>query len=282
MGAELKLAFVDIGELGWSMYVNAHIRWHKQQGEVSVAVITYPDRRCLYEGLADVVIDVPKTFYERFDMRIQNCLGLQKILPDTLKRFFVPYLPAGYSIPGDFIIGCKWRYGSRLVFEPYKYSEKLEGRQEILVFPRRRLGGWYSYRNLPESFYSQLIIKLCEEFPSLTVRTIGTAMGAYDINLNKTNYINYIGKNGSLQDMIDRCQTAVATVGSQSGPPKIALLQGVPTYMIGNQRHRHMKGENWMGTNVGFYQVTSDDYSKINVDECIKEIVMFIKSSGRQ
>ena len=60
----MKLAFIDIGELGWSMYVNAHIRWLKQQGEVSVAVITYPDRRCLYEGLADVVIDAPAEFYK--------------------------------------------------------------------------------------------------------------------------------------------------------------------------------------------------------------------------
>lgn len=277
-----KLALVDIGELGWSMYVNAHIRWLKQQGEVSVAIITYPDRRCLYEGLADVVIDAPAEFYKLYDTQRQNCLGIQKILPDYLKRFFTPYLPAGYSIPEDFIIGCKWRYGDRLIFEPYKYSEKLEGGQEILVFPRFRQGGWYSYRNLPESFYMQLISKLCDEFPRLTVRTIGTAMGAYDIGVNKPNYINYRGKNGSLQDMIDRCQTAVAAVGSQSGPPKIALLQGVPTFMIGNQRHRHMEGENWMGTSVGFYQVSGDDYSKVNAGECIKEILSFIKSSGRQ
>lgn len=282
MGAGLKLAFIDIGELGWSMYVNAHIRWHKQQGEVSVAVITYPDRRCLYEGLADIVIDVSKSFYERFDARIQNCLGLQKIMPDTLKRFFIPYLPAGYSIPEDFIIGCKCRFGSRLVFEPYKYSEMLEGRKEILVFPRYRLGGWYSFRNLPEPFYSHLILKLCDEFSSLNIRTIGTAMGAYDINVNKPNYINHVGKGNGLQGMIDQCQSAVAAVGSQSGPPKIALLQGVPTYMIGHQRHRHMKGENWMETSVGFYQVSGDDYSKVNAGECIKEIISFIKSNGRQ
>ena len=277
----MKTAFIDIGELGWSMYVNAHIRWLKRQGDASVAVVTYPDRRCLFEGLADIVIDAPAQFYRLFDIRKQNCLGLQKISPDILKRFFIPYLPAGYGIPEDFIIGCRCRFGDRLAFEPYKYSEKLEGRKEVLIFPRRRLGGWYSYRNLPESFYAQLILKLCDEFPNLNIRTIGTTMGAYDINVNKSNYINHTGKAGSLQDMIDRCQTAVATVGSQSGPPKIALLQGVPTYMIGNQRQRHMEGENWMGTSVGFYSVSDNNYGGIDVAACIGEIVAFIKSSKK-
>jgi len=277
LGVELKTAFIDIGELGWSMYVNAHIRWLKRQGDASVAVITYPDRRCLFEGLADIVIDAPAQFYKLFDIRKQNCLGLQKISPDILKRFFVPYLPASYSIPEDFIIGCRCRFGDRLAFEPYKYSEKLEGRKEVLIFPRRRLGGWYSYRNLPESFYAQLILKLCDEFPDLNIRTIGTAMGAYDINVDKPNYINHIGKNGSLQDMIDRCQTAVAAVGSQSGPPKIALLQDVPTFMIGNQRQRHMEGENWMHTKVAFYEVKKDDYAGIDFVDCTTKIMSFIK-----
>lgn len=272
-----KLALIDIGELGWSMYVNAHIRWLRQQGEVAVAVVTYPDRRCLYEGLADIVIDVPVEFYKLFDTQKQNCLGIQHVSPDILKRFFIRLLPARYNIPEDFIIGCRCRFGDRLIFEPYNYSEKLEGRQEILVFPRCRQGGWYSYRNLPESFYAQLILNLCDEFPNLDIRTIGTAMGAYDIKVDKPNYINYIGKNGSLQDMIDRCQVAVAAVGSQSGPPKIALLQGVPTYMIGNQRHRHMEGENWMHTKVAFYEVKKDDYAGFDTADCIPKIISFIK-----
>ena len=40
-----KLALIDIGELGWSMYVNAHIHCINQKGEVSVAVFTYSDMR---------------------------------------------------------------------------------------------------------------------------------------------------------------------------------------------------------------------------------------------
>lgn len=277
----MKRALIDIGELGWSMYVQAHIRWLKKTSDDSVAIITYPDRRCLYDGLVDIVQIVPPGFYTTFNTQAQNCLGIQKVLPDILRSYFMSHLPNGYVIPDDFIIGCKCRFGDRLDFAPYKYEKKLTGKREVLIFPRRRLGGWYSYRNLKESFYAELIKRLCDEYPNFNVRTIGTAMGAYDISVDKPNYINHVGKGERLQDMIDRCQLAVAAVGSQSGPPKIALLQGVPTYMIGHQRERHMKNENWMGTAAGFYKVIDSDYGKFDADECIEAIVSFIKSKGK-
>lgn len=277
----MKRVFIDIGELGWSMYVQAHVRWLKKATDDSVVVITYPDRRCLYDGLADIVLSVDSGFYARFNTQAQNCLGIQKVMPDILKAYFNCHLPSGYKIPDDFIIGCKCRFGDRLDFAPYKYSKKLNGKREILVFPRRRTGGWYSYRNLKESFYTELIKRLCDENPSLNIRTVGTMIGAYNINAGKPNYINHVGKGDGLQDMIDRCQVAVAAVGSQSGPPKIALLQGVPTYMIGHQRERHIRNENWMDTPTGFYKVTDSDYSKFDTDKCIEAIVSFIESEGR-
>ena len=279
----MKFAFIDVGELGWSMYVNAHIRWHRRNTNPdSVAVITYPDRRCLYGALADIIINVPKRFYEVFDARRQNCLGLQKINPEMLRKFFLPYVPKDHSVPSDFILGCRYHFGNRLAFEPYLYSKNLEGKCEILIFPRCRTGGWYSFRNLPEAFYAQLIKKLCDEFPQLTIRTVGTAEGAYALGIEKKNYVNSVGKNDTLQDMIDRCQSAVATVGSQSAPPKIALLQGVPTFMIGHQKQRHMQKENWMGTSMEFYRVPGTDYANIDIADCIEKAVAFVKSNKRE
>jgi len=280
MGVRLKLAFIDIGELGWSMYISAHVRWYKERTGDEIAVMTYPDRRCLYDGLADVVMSVPDSFYTLFDTRRQNCLGIQKVPPDVMRKFFSEHLTNGFSIPEYFIMRCKPQFGDKLIFQPYKYSKKIEGSREVLVFPRRRLGGWYSYRNLNESFYIELIKRLCDERPDLNIRTIGTTMGAYDINVNKPNYINHVGKGDGLQDMIDHCQLAVSAVGSQSGPPKIALLQGVPTYMIGHQRERHMRNENWMSTPTSFFTVPDSDYSKINENECIEEIVSFVGRFG--
>lgn len=278
----MKLAFIDVGELGWSMYIAAHVRWYKEKTDDEIAVMTYPDRRCLYEGLADVVIDVPSVFYSSFDIRRQNCLGIQKIVPDVLKNFLTPHLTDGYSVPDYFVMRCKYPFGDKLVFKPYKYSKIIEGPSEILVFPRYRTGGWYSFRNLPEEFYVRLIERLCTEFPKLLVRTIGTANAAYNIDVSRPNYVNWIGKSGSLQDMIDRCQTAVAAVGSQSGPPKIALFQGVPTFMIGHQEQRHMRGENWAGTSIGFHGLPDiKHYATIDVGACVEEAVAFVKSNKR-
>ena len=277
----MKLAFIDVGELGWSMYIAAHVRWLKDKTQNEIAVMTYPDRQCLYEGLVDDVIDVPSTFYTSFDVRRQNCLGIQKVIPDILKNFLSPHLTNGYCVPDYFVMRCKHPFGDRLIFKPYPYSKKIEGPSEILIFPRYRRGGWYSFRNLPQAFYTQLIERLCGEFPHFNVRTIGTVNAAYDIIVDRPNYVNWVGRSKSLQDMIDRCQTAVVAVGSQSGPPKIALFQGVPTFMIGHQRQRHMQGENWSNTNVGFYSVPNENYVGINIAACVEETVTFARSNKR-
>jgi len=275
----MKFAFIDIGELGWSMYIAAHVRWYKEKTSDEIAVMTYPDRRCLYEGLADVIIDVPATFYSSFDVRRQNCLGIQKIAPDVIKNFLSAHLVDGFRVPDYFVMRCKYPFGDRLIFKPYKYSKKIEGPKEILIFPRHRKGGWYSFRNLPLEFYVRLIERLCMEFPALKVRTIGTVEGAYDIyqNHDRINYINWVGKSRSLQDMIDRCQTAVAAVGSQSGPPKIALFQGVPTFMIGHQKQRHMQRENWSKTRTEFIEIKDNNYDNFDKDKCIGQIVDFVR-----
>jgi len=273
----VKLAFIDIGELGWSMYLAAHIRWQKKNTDNKIAVMTYPDRRCLYEDLADMVMEVPAAFYNKFDIKRQNCLGIKEVAPNILKDFLFPYLADDYHMPDDFVLSCKNSFKGHFDFVPYKYSKKLVGKEEVLIFPRQRHGGWYKNRNLKESFYIELIKQLCDEFLDLNIRTIGTTLGAYNIILDKPNYINYVGKGDGLQDMIDRCQLAVAAVGGQSAPPKISLLQGVPTFIIGHEKERHVNKENWMNTKTGFYEIVASSYDKADTTGCIAKIISFIK-----
>lgn len=272
----MKIALIDIGELGWSLYLSAYVRWLKRNTGDSVAIITYPDRRCLYEGMADIILDVPESFYSLFPIQNQQCLGLIKVLPIRLKNYFLPYIPTGYAMPGNFIFKCYNLKFPGYIYEPFKHSHEPKPAEEILVFPRYRKGR-SAHRNLPEFFYAHLIERLCDEFPKLIVRTIGTDLGAYNISVEKPNYINWIGKGGSLQDLIDRCQVAKAVIGSQSAPPKISLLQGAPTFMIGHQRQRHVKHENWMGTKAGFYDIARGSYGQINIHDCIEKIILFVK-----
>ena len=272
----MKEAFVDIGELGWSLYLSAHFRWLKKNTDTSIAVITYPDRRCLYEGLADIILDVPQAFYKKFDVEKQDCFGLHHVPNEMLIHFFLPFLPKGYNIPSYFIFRCVLNFENKLIYEPYPYSREIKGNGEVLIFPRYRSRGWGS-RNLPEDFYTQLIESLCDEFPELTIRTIGTNGGAYELSIDKPNYVDWIGKGGSLQDLIDRCQGALVAIGSQSAPPKISLLQGVPTFIVGHQKTRHMQKENWMNTKSGFFQIGRNKYSDFNFPACITQISNFVR-----
>ena len=271
-----KLVFIDAGELGWSLYLSAYIRWAKKDTDSMIAVITYPDRKCLYENLADDIIFIPETFHEKYDLSMQDSYKLRKVGWDELNAFFLPYIPKGYRFAEYGEYPNKITSDSRS-FVPYKYSRPPENGKEIMVFPRCRSHPLWGRRNLSEKFYLQLIKQLCYEFPKLTVRTIGIKSGAYDIKTDKFNYINWVGRGGDLQDMINRCQSAVVAIGSQSALPKISLLQRIPTFVIGHQKERHVKKENWMNTKISFYEVGGRGYAGINVDDCVKSAIAFVR-----
>ena len=93
-----KIAFVDIGELGWSLYLSAHIRWLKKNSDSMIAVIGFPDRRCLYADLADEIVNAPDIFYEKYNLNMQDSYKLRKVGWSELKTFFSPYAPKGYRI----------------------------------------------------------------------------------------------------------------------------------------------------------------------------------------
>lgn len=282
-----KVAFVDIGELGWSLLLSAHVRWYKKNTDYSMVVMTYPDRKCLYQGLVDRILDVPEDFYTRFPTQKQSCFGIHRVSGGTLKKYFESRLPKGYLFPfpeGLFLGKVAGMEKLKYVWEPYSCSKKLvrpDGKREILVFPRCRRGSEFDKRNLSEEFYVELIRKLCVTFPNHIIKAIGSPAGAYTISKQKyklpPNYGNMVVPGADLQDMINRCPLAVAAVGAQSAPPKISLLQGVPTFMIGHEKNRHTVTDNWMKTKVGFYSTLKMRYKTVDTKDCLDKIIVFIK-----
>lgn len=234
-------AYVDIGELGWSLYLSFHLRWRKKKKNESFAVFTFPDRFCLYRGIAEVH-PVPEKYYSTFDWRHQSCMGIWKHDGKRVKRFFETSLPKGFNlVPGfEFTCGNKVRWTDNKIYAPFSYSKKLEGKREIIVLPRSRKMS--VRRNLPKRFYRNLIEELCISFPNLIVRSMGIKAGSYFIdNVEKKNYRNSVKGESDLQNLIDRCQLAVVAIGAQSAPPKLTLLQGVPTFIIGHEKERHVR-----------------------------------------
>jgi len=272
----MKEAFVDIGELGWSLYLSAHTRWLKRQDQSVALTMTFSDRMCLYEGLADDVRAVPSNFNQKFGHGVASGFGLQQITADQMRGYFNNILTPEYFVSGKMSFRCvKPIFSGQVIFEPYPYKANHSDKSEILVFPRYRNS---VTRNLPKTFYISLINLICDEFSDYFVRTIGTANGAYDIDeVRRSNYINYVGKSESIQDLIDSCQSAIVAVGGQSAPPKISLLQGVPTFIIGHERERHINSDNWMRTKVGFYEIRGDSYNNFNSANCMDKIIDFIK-----
>ncbi len=277
-----KIAFIDAGELGWSLYLNAHIRWLREKTDSMIAVITYPDRKCLYANLTDDIMYIPDTFQEKYDIKTQDSFKLRKLSWEELQAFFLSYLPKGYRF-ADYSEYPKNLFSDNRIFAPYEYSKPPENAQGgyirtgILIFPRCRSYPLWERRNLPEIFYLELLERLCDEFPELTIRTIGTKSGAYDMEINKSNYINWVGKGKDLQEMIDWCQVAIAAIGSQSALPKLSLLQGVPTFVIGHQKGRHVQEENWMKTKIDFYHIDKRAYRTFNDSACVDAIITFVR-----
>jgi len=272
--------FIDIGELGWSLYLSAHVRWIRNtQKEAIIYVVTFPDRFCLYSKIANYVKKVPKEFYYRFGKYQQDGFGLlddngQKVNPSILQKYFTSILPKECILSPEVSFRCKYLEPSKMEFAPYSYTKKY-AEPSILLFPRCRKHILYKKRNLPKQFYIELITTLNEKF-DVPVIALGSFDGAYTIDeIQNPNFRNLVG-NQSLQQVIDYCSNAITAIGSASALPKLSLLQGVPTVVIGHQKQR-CEEENWMGTPMMFWEIPLEGYEVFNDLQCIDQIVSFIQ-----
>jgi len=280
----MREVFLDVGELGWSLYLSAHIRWLKRHTQSFLSVMVLPGREVLYHGLADKIFLVPDCFFTDFNMNQQNRFTFKNLRSQRLRGYFDSKLPKGYFVSRTQPLDePSWKkvFVGRMLFRPYatigKYDEC--GHKEIHVFPRCRKSKYFNLRNLPIEFYKELLHRLCEEFENddtYIIRTMGIKSGAYDIDIDKKNYVNFLDRT-SFADLIEGAKTTICAIGSQSAPLKLMLLQGVPSFMIGHEKKRHTKIENWMNTKAGFYEIGKNGYNDFYSPDCIDKIVEFIK-----
>lgn len=279
-----KIFYPDIGELGWSLYLSAHLRWIKNRHpEAESLVCCSPGRAALFKDVADICF-LPKAFYEKFDVSMQNCFGIKNVNFESIINFFSDYVEAGYEVYGDFPYRIReYRDALKLplCFQPYSVNPnfKKSGRRRILIFPRRRLAG-FSSRNLPKEFYTKLINVLCNQFESKTITLIGEPNGTYEFNdeeLTFPNVQNMISPEYSIQDLVDVCSESDMAVGGASAPPKITALQRIPTFIIGHEKKRCIKTENWSGTSIGFFKVRAKEYGNVDIDKCVRKVEAFSK-----
>ena len=277
----MREVLLDVGELGWSFYLSAHIRWLRSQKKPIPSVMVLPGREVLYRGLANSILAVPDCAFKDFKMENQNRFTFQNVSGWKLREYFEPHLPAQHYISRTQPFDCHlWHkvYVGQMIFRPYVPKMIWQGikKDEIHVFPRRRKPKYFSPRNLSEAFYKDLLYRLCDEFEDCLIQTMGTKSGAYDIYIDKENYRNLLDQT-VIEELISGAPLVRCAIGSQSAPLKLMLLQGVPSFMIGHEKKRHTETENWMKTKVGFYEIGKDGYNDFYDYGCINKIVEFIK-----
>jgi len=277
----MKEVMLDVGELGWSLYLSAHIRWLKHHGRSFLSVMVLPGREVLYHGLADKIFLVPDCFFTDFNMNQQNRFTFQRLKSQKLRGYFNSKLPKEYFVSRTQPLDePSWKkvFVGRMLFRPYVSEMVWQGikRDEIHVFPRCRMAKYFRSRNLSREFYIALINRLCDEFEDCLIQTMGTKSGAYDIVIDKVNYRNLLDQT-SIENLISGAPLVRCAIGSQSAPLKLMLLQGVPSFMIGHEKKRHIEIENWMKTKAGFYEINRNGYNDFNSPDCIDKIVEFLK-----
>lgn len=245
--------FADIGELGWTMYLSAYV-------DTLEDVLVYTDREAMFNCKTK---RIPSNFYNLFGNYPADCFGRLGVSDSQIREYFDNILDPTLHYGCDRIIaekGC---------FKAYR-TTRTDCGYDIVVFPRCRVSKHHSTRNLTKDFYEDLVMDLSRKFK---VVAMGSKDGAYDLNVVNDNFTNLVGK-ATLQDLIDISTDSKMTIGGTSAPPKIALLQGTPTFIIGHERQRMTIDENWSKAKVGFYE--TDNYGSVRYDSCKNAIRGFI------
>ena len=281
----MREVLLDVGELGWSFYLSAHIRWLKFMNKPIPAVIVLEGRELLYKNLTDKIWTVDLDSIP-FNVESQNRFTFHNVSGETLRNHYGQHLIEGYYISKTQPFDCQfWHkiYIGQMLFRPYVSDVVWQGikKNEIHVFPRYRKSKHFSPRNLPKAFYAELLYRLCDEFKDCEIKTVGTKSGAYDIKIDRKNYMNILGET-SIANLIQGAPLVRCAIGSQSAPLKLMLMQFVPSFMIGHEKKRHTETENWMKTRAGFYEIGKNRYNDfdqypIENKICIDKIVEFIK-----
>ncbi len=281
--------FYDISELGWSMYLAAHLKYLHRQGR-RVGIICPPSKRVLYRDCTEIILPIPRLFTDKFgsfpsdgnhlfdhkqNIRIKD----HNVLSRPFKRSYSKFnIITEYS-----------KFEQERIFEPYEHSiviekhckEIFDDNPVIIVFPRHRTSK-FKCRNIPKSNWINIIRSLCRAFPQAHVVSIGSINGAYDINVDENNYHNFVIHNNdeTLDILVALCNIgqAICAVGNQSGTVKITLLCNTPTYIFGDEKTRHSDIENWSNTDCQFWEarLTNEGYEIPRFQEMIKDIISFV------
>uniref|UniRef100_A0A6M3L457 Glycosyltransferase n=1 Tax=viral metagenome TaxID=1070528 RepID=A0A6M3L457_9ZZZZ len=291
---DLPLLFFDCAELGWSQHLVAFIKflriedcWRK------TIVVTDKSKFVLYKDCCDELAEFPDSIRELFDGYSSEQYFL--VNPDNKKdkistNKLVSLFRSKFKhceVFSNFVRFTQFVNENHAnYYRPYISSnfarnvvkELTFGKKAILLFTRNRKG-YHETRNINAEFYKKIIQKIRKFDKELLIILLGSKEEAF--SLESKNVIDLVSydDNQTLDLLIALCNLhiAQATFGPQSGPSKIALLCGIPSFIVGHERERHMFRENWAKTYVSFFEAnkTENGY-EFDHEECFSKFDSFL------
>ncbi len=292
---DLPLAFIDIGEIGWSQYLSGYINYLKTTKNQKSIIICHPYKNVLYRNIADDILPIPECWnleYSKYEtegshlfdtenrIRVMDMFNITKLIRDT-------YPKLNYSLDyGKFI-------NERIII-PYSHNQIYLNELNIvdnciLVFPRCRPSK-FSERNIDKRFWISMINTLCDIYPKLKIISIGSLRGSFNLSNDITydNFIDLVPYDDlkTLDIMVGLCNTkqAICSFGNVTGPIKMALVCGTPSFVFGHDHElkRITQEENYCNTDCGYYSCQlpngNDPYVTsftINESDLMNQVISF-------
>lgn len=264
--SDIDDAYFDIGEIGWSQYIAGHVRYLAEVKKRKVAVVCHPHKRVLYRQSATLVLPIPDEWNKKFshtevegfhlynpenNTKMTNLQNISKLIREAY-----PGLPFRFNY-------SKW-VDSRIM-APYFHKPEILDEAKIdgdciIIFPRWRPSKFAS-RNIKKEIWISMVNKICERYPHMKIVSVGSPGGSLTLNgiINHANFIDLVPYDNlkTLDILVGLCNTGQAkvTFGNVTGPIKMAMVCGTPSFIFGykKERNRLTREENYCNVDCGYY-----------------------------
>jgi len=274
-----------ISEFGWGLqYWQGRLRYlkYKKYPDHKFLLMCDPSFHTFVEDFISYTIALPEWFYnlnlerDGYEAPLRNSLSGALTPPDVYSNL-IKYIRKYYNTDKAIEIwtprGCNPIVNKMpQIFFKYTTNKKIKYNKPIIVvMPRKRERA--ANRNIPEFIWRELVEKLRQTF---LVVLAGTTNGSCLQNYEANDVINLIKYNGDDKTklIIEYLNNSICSVSSQSGSSHLSLLTDTPSYLIGDQKNRHVVELNRFNTPTSFRFVF--DYRAIDADAIVSDLRIFI------
>lgn len=291
--SRIRKLFIDVGEIGWSQMLAAHMKYLVRELKEEVAVCCPSFKNIFYRDITNEIFPLTPEFIKEYGGYLPEGNHLydpvNKVRIMDHNKMFKSFKD---KYPKYEVILNYNKFITESIYEPYIASDAVKEyimlmtkrRNVILIFPRYRESK-FQCRNLDLDVWISITNELIKANPDSIIVSIGSEKGSYNLSkyIDSCNLVDLTLYNNEygLSLLVGFCNLnlCICSIGSQSALVKISLLCGCPSFIIGDEERRHSVDENWMNTDVEFFKCkrSSKGYIIERRDLLIQRILSFVE-----